>query len=155
MSRLEFELNPEAVRTLAEIRKATAATPAHELAKRVRLFEGQLVDRTVPGLSLVAFTGQQLWDEKGKLIQTGRWIDPSPTSDPPLRASYLLALIARPGRADELLGDAESEYRKMVARFGLKRARWRYRVYVAWVIVGMVPGVLMRAMVLHKLLSSF
>jgi hypothetical protein len=69
--------------------------------------------------------------------------------------SFVLACLAKPNRADEVLGDAEAEYRGMITRLGVSRARWWFRVYVIKVALGMVPGVLMRLVVLHKLFSSF
>jgi hypothetical protein len=73
---------------------------------------------------------------------------------PPERFTFLLACVARPGRADEVLGDAEEEFRKMIAQFGVVQARWLYRVYVLRVVIGMLPGVLTGAWVLHKLWTS-
>jgi hypothetical protein len=67
---------------------------------------------------------------------------------------FTLACLAKPGRADEVLGDAEAEYRKMIVRLGEARARWWYRVYVARTAIGMLPGVVMRLSGLHKLFSG-
>jgi hypothetical protein len=81
----------------------------------------------------------------------------SPRSDikvgPPRGSTFLLACLTRRGRAEEVIGDAETEYRKMVDRLGLEGARWHYRKYVAEVVIEMLPGVLARVLLLHKLLG--
>jgi hypothetical protein len=63
--------------------------------------------------------------------------------------SFLLACVAT--RADEVLGDAETQYRKMILRLGAGPARWWYRVFVVRTIIRMVPGMLVRIAVVHKL----
>ena len=66
----------------------------------------------------------------------------------------LLACVAQKGRVEELLGDVEEDYRKMIVRFGPRRARWWYRIYVVKdVIAPILPGVVARLWVLHKLFS--
>ena len=72
---------------------------------------------------------------------------------PPLGAVFLLACFVRPGREDELLGDAESQYRHMMARLGPRQARWWYRIYVLRVASAMLPGAVARVLILHKLLG--
>jgi hypothetical protein len=73
---------------------------------------------------------------------------------PPNGFTFILACTARPNRADEVLGDAETEYRRMLVRLGPRLARWWYRIYVVRVMVWTLPGVLMRVGVLHKLFHN-
>jgi hypothetical protein len=74
-----------------------------------------------------------------------------PISAAPVGFVFLLACVARKGRAEELLGDAAGEYQKMVILLGPSRARWWYRVHVVKVIVPMLPGAVARLWVLHRL----
>jgi hypothetical protein len=71
---------------------------------------------------------------------------------PPRWSQWILACLAQPGRADEMLGDTDAEYRKMVAQLGPGRAAWWYRVYVAKLVVRLLPGMAGRLLVLHKLM---
>jgi hypothetical protein len=70
---------------------------------------------------------------------------------PPREFAFLLACLTRPGRADEQLGDAEKEFRQMIVRLSVKRARWRYRAYVLHVVASNALGLLMRFWMLKKL----
>jgi hypothetical protein len=70
---------------------------------------------------------------------------------PPKAFAFVLACTAKPGRADEVLGDVETEFHQMVACLGAVRAAWWYRVYVAKLIIRMLPGIALRILVLHKL----
>ena len=72
---------------------------------------------------------------------------------PPGGFTFLLACVAKPGRAEELLGDAEAEFHQMEVRLGRRRARWWYRVHVVTVIVRMVPSYIWRIFVVKKLLG--
>ena len=74
-------------------------------------------------------------------------------SAPPIGFAFLLSCLAKPGRADEVIGDAEEEYRKMVARLGPVWARWHYRVCVLRVSISMLPSMMARVVLLHKLLG--
>jgi hypothetical protein len=74
-----------------------------------------------------------------------------PTPAPPTWFMFLLACVAQKGRADELLGDAAGEYRKMIVLLGPRLAQWWYRVYVVKVVAVMLPGAVARMWVLHKL----
>lgn len=78
---------------------------------------------------------------------------PSSLADAPRWAPFLLACVAKSGREDEILGDAESVYRQMIPRLGLTRARWYYGVYVLKLAGRMLPSVIMRVMLLHKLIG--
>jgi hypothetical protein len=75
-------------------------------------------------------------------------------SDPPKGFAFLLACAAGPERAEEKLGDAETEYRRMIARFGVTRARWWYRVTTMKRVFEMLPSVLIRVWILYKLLRG-
>jgi hypothetical protein len=70
---------------------------------------------------------------------------------PPKAFAFVLACTAKPGRAEEVLGDVETEFHKMVACLGAVRAAWWYRVYVAKLIIRVLPGIALRILVLHKL----
>jgi hypothetical protein len=70
---------------------------------------------------------------------------------PPAGASFLLACVASKGRAEEYLGDAETEYRRLIPQLGAVGARWWYRVYVVKIASRMLPSVLMRLLLVHKL----
>jgi hypothetical protein len=74
--------------------------------------------------------------------------------DPPSGFTFLLACIAG-CRADEVIGDANEQYYKLVARMGIEKGRWWYRVYVVKTFAGRVPGLVMRIALLHKLLGLF
>jgi hypothetical protein len=75
-----------------------------------------------------------------------------PTPAPPDWFMLLLACVAQKGRVEELLGDVEEDYRTMIVRFGPRRARWWYRIYVVKdLIAPMLPGVVARLWVFHKL----
>jgi hypothetical protein len=52
-----------------------------------------------------------------------------------------------------MLGDAESEYRRMIARLGVTGARWFYRLYVVKVVGRMLPSAVMRLLLLHRLIG--
>jgi hypothetical protein len=78
---------------------------------------------------------------------------PSPLAELPPWAPFLLACVAKPGREDEILGDAESVYRQMIARLGVTRARWYYGVYVLKLAGRMLPSVAMRILLIHKLIG--
>jgi hypothetical protein len=90
-----------------------------------------------------------------RLRANSRPSEVAPLGGPPSGCMFLLACVARPGRADELLGDAESEYNRMVIRMGHDRARWWYRIYVLKVAIRMLPSAAARLVLLHKLLQSF
>jgi hypothetical protein len=72
---------------------------------------------------------------------------------PPSGAVFLLACVARRGREDEVLGDAECQYLHMIARLSPRQARWWYRIYVLRVASAMLPGAFGRLLILHKLLG--
>ena len=74
-------------------------------------------------------------------------------SVPPSWSSFVLACLASKGRAEELLGDAHAEYRQMIETLGAGRARWWYRVYVAKLVGRMLPGAIMRVLLLHKVIG--
>jgi hypothetical protein len=74
---------------------------------------------------------------------------------PPEEFTFLLACLARPGRAEELIGDAESEYHQMVLRLGVSRAQRWYSVHVMKMAGRMLPGAVMRLLLLHKLFGLF
>jgi hypothetical protein len=74
-------------------------------------------------------------------------------SVPPSWSSFVLACVASKGRAEELLGDAHAEYRQMIETLGAERARWWYRVYVAKLVARMLPGAIMRVLLLHKVIG--
>ena len=77
----------------------------------------------------------------------------SHASVPPSWSSFVLACVASKGRAEELLGDAHAEYRQMIETLGAEGARWWYRVYVAKLVGRMLPGAIMRVLLLHKLIG--
>jgi hypothetical protein len=70
---------------------------------------------------------------------------------PPQGFAFALACFAKPGRSDEILGDAEAEYHKMAIRFGPVAGRWWYRLRVARTIFELLPGIAARILVLLKL----
>ena len=70
-------------------------------------------------------------------------------SEPPLLFEFILASIA--GRnAEAIIGDAEERYVRMAKR-NVRRARWLYRAYVIRDLIGLLPGLSMRILFLHKL----
>lgn len=71
----------------------------------------------------------------------------------PAGFEFMLACFARKGLSEEVLGDAEAEYHKVVFRLGPRLARWWYRVYVLKVAAAMAPGALTRLWIFHKLLG--
>src|SRR5262249_7525745 len=65
-------------------------------------------------------------------------------ANPPTGFGFVLACAARPGRAEEVLGDAEHEFHQMARRFGVPLARWWYRIFVVKTAARMLPNGLMR-----------
>lgn len=70
---------------------------------------------------------------------------------PPRGCEFALACLAKPGRVDEVLGDAEEDYRELAKRFPLWVARWCFRLRVARTVIGMLPGLILRVLILRKL----
>jgi len=52
-----------------------------------------------------------------------------------------------------MLSDAESEYRRMIARLGVTGTRWFDRLYVVKVVGRMLPSAVMRLLRLHRLIG--
>lgn len=119
---------------LDEIRAAIAALTQYEKSWNDALAKPECVGRSIGEVNVPHVAHYRTILEG--IVRQRRSLG---TSTPPGGFALLLACVARPGRADELLGDAEDEYRKVIARLGVGRARWWYRARVLKVFFRMLP----------------
>lgn len=134
--------------TLAELEVDT-----EELTKKVAAELAKATVKTVVDGSIAAHFKSRLHDVLSVKVRFPALVlQPAPEAVPKL-SELLLACFARRGRAEEMLGDAESEFRQMVARLGARRARVLYRVYVLRVVCGTLPGMLGRLWLVRKMLG--
>jgi hypothetical protein len=102
--------------------------------------EGAKISKTVPNRR----------QQAAKPLATAS-VSAAQDTGPPQAFAFVLACFAKPGRSDEILGDAEAEYHQMATRFGPVAGRWWYRLRVARTICELLPGIAARILVLLKL----
>jgi hypothetical protein len=149
-TREQAKLKPylDRIQVLLEIDAIDANTAKRLFNDKMRLAGYSRYDRVIPSQELVKVK-KFLWEVEKRhppnLVKSASMTSLAPTADkPPSTFAFVLACTARPGRAEEVLGDAEDEFRRMVTQLGVAQARWWYRLYVSRAVIRMLPGVLMR-----------